>query len=113
MSSPLWIFAPAVAHAQVVSDINKNLHDANSGFGSKDLITIIGGVIQAALGVLGVIFVILIIYAGFRWFMARGVAGEVTKAVDTMREAVVGLVIILTASAVTYFVMSALQTATK
>ena len=69
---------------------------------------IIGNILVAIFGVLGVIFTILIIYAGFLWFNARGVAGEVTKAQDLMRQAVIGLIIMVTAQAISYWVITQL-----
>ena len=58
---------------------------------------VIGNLIEAFLGLLGVIFIGLIIYAGYNWMTAAGEEQKVTKAKNTIQRAIVGL--ILTASA--------------
>lgn len=65
-------------------------------------------IIKAFLGLLAVIFVILIILAGYNWMMANGDDGKVTKAKDTIQRAVIGIIIIALAYAITQFVFKAL-----
>ena len=82
--------------------------DAASLTTDTQLPQLVGNVIKAALGLLGVIFLILMVYAGFRWFLARGEAGEVKKAIDIIRDATVGLLIVLGSYALTGFVVDQL-----
>ena len=70
--------------------------------------TIIGTVIQAFLGILGVIFLILMIYAGYTWMTAHGDEQKVTKAKETITAAIIGLVIVIGAYALAFFVISKL-----
>lgn len=70
--------------------------------------TIIGTVINIFLGILGVIFLVLIVYGGYVWMIARGNESEVEKAKDTMTRSVIGLAIVLAAYGITYFVLSKL-----
>lgn len=80
---------------------------ATTGFGevdSRSVSEIVGQVIGVALSFVGVIFLILIIYAGFTWMLARGNEAEAKKAKDLMFDAVMGLIIILAAYAITAFV---------
>ena len=76
-----------------------------SGFSQS---TTIGEVVQMAiegfLGLLAVIFVILMILAGYNWMTAGGDEQKVTKAKDTIRAAIIGLIIIVAAYAITFFV---------
>ncbi|MDP2737080.1 MAG: pilin [bacterium] len=69
---------------------------------------IIQTVISAFLGLLGIIFLVLIIYAGYNWMTAQGEEEKVTKAKDTLTRAIIGLIIITSAYAITYFVFSSL-----
>jgi len=69
---------------------------------------IIGAVIQAFLSILGIIFLILMIYAGYSWMTARGDEQKVTKAKETITAAIIGLVIVIGAYALTFFVISKL-----
>lgn len=79
----------------------------------RGLPEIIGGIIQTALSILGIIAAILIIYAGYVWMTARGKEERVTKAKETLEAAIIGLVIIMAAYALTYFVVDRLMQATS
>ena len=68
---------------------------------------LIGNYIQIFLSLLGVIFLIHMIYGGFKWMKARGNAPEVEKAKEVIISAVIGLVIIAGSYAITAFVISA------
>ena len=70
---------------------------------------IISLVIKAFLSLLGIIFVILIILAGYNWMTASGNEEKVTKAKDTITRAIIGLIITVSAYAITYFVFSNLN----
>jgi len=74
----------------------------------ESLATIIQYAISAFLGLLGIIFIVLIIYAGFNWMTAGGDEEKVTKAKETLTRAVIGLIIIIAAYSITYFVFNAL-----
>ncbi len=65
---------------------------------------ILGTVVSAFLGLLGVIFMVLIIYAGYNWMTAEGEEEKVKKAKDTIRQAIIGLVLIIAAYAIWAFV---------
>jgi len=69
---------------------------------------IIQAVISALLGLLGIIFLVLIIYAGYNWMTAQGDEDKVKLAKDTLTRAVIGLVVITLAYAITFFVFSSL-----
>lgn len=84
----------------------------DSGAPKADFPTIIGGVIKVLLGVLGVIFLILIVFSGVKWMTAAGEPAEITKAKDTIRQAIIGLAITLAAYAITDFVVRRMVSAT-
>ncbi len=65
-------------------------------------------VIEAFLGLLAIIFIVLIIIGGYGWMMAGGDESKVTKAKDTIQQAIIGLIITVSAYAITYFVFNAL-----
>ncbi len=73
-----------------------------------DLPTAISTVIKAVLSLVGTIFLVLTIYAGIMWMTAAGDEEKVTKATSIIRMAVIGLVIVMSAYAITYFVTSKL-----
>lgn len=98
--------APAFAQ----SGDNDYLSDVvgTSGLSSVELPSLIGSIIYTFLGLLGVIFLILVIYAGFLWMTAGGAEDKVKKAKTYLINAVIGLVLILTAYGITAFVMGIL-----
>ena len=66
---------------------------------------IVAGIIQIALGLVGVIFLILVIVSGFQWMMAGGNAETVTKSKKRITAATIGLIVILSAYALTSFII--------
>jgi len=79
-----------------------------SGATDTSLAGIVATVVKAFLGLLGIIFLVLIIYAGFEWMTAQGDEKKVDKAKDTLTRAVIGLIIIIAAYSITYFVFTSL-----
>jgi hypothetical protein len=67
--------------------------------------SIAGGIIKIFLSLLGVIFVVLMIYGGYLWMTARGNQEQVTKAKELIINAVIGLAIVVAAYAITYFAL--------
>ncbi len=65
-------------------------------------------VINTVLGLLGVIFLIIIIYAGFLWMTAGGNDDQVGKAKKWLVNGIIGVVIIVGAYAISYFVLNAI-----
>ena len=76
---------------------------------NQDVPTMLGTVIGAAMSLVGVVFFVLSIYAGFLWMTARGDETQAKKARETIIMAVTGLVIILGAYAITDFVFSSVE----
>ncbi|MFH0840408.1 MAG: pilin [bacterium] len=80
----------------------------NEATTDQTLTQMIADVINVFLGLLGTIFVILIVVAGYRWMTAGGDKEKVSKAGDTIRAAILGLIIVAGAYAITYFVFRSL-----
>jgi hypothetical protein len=53
----------------------------------------IGTVVKVMMSFLGIIFTVLIFYAGFLWMTAQGDESKVNKAMEIVRTSIVGLVI--------------------
>jgi len=75
------------------------------------LTQIIGQIINAVLGILGVIFLILIFYAGFLWMTDAGSGEKIKKAKGMLLAAAIGLVLCLEAFSITNFVLTKLAPA--
>lgn len=91
---------------------------AEKAFGTgaqpTDITVVIGRIISAALGLLGIIFLVLIVYGGFIWMIGgrEGKENEINKAKGILRSAIIGLLIVSAAYAITDFVINSLITAT-
>ncbi len=110
----LWGNTPAFADVNGKYGLNetiKNAGEAGSALTTNsDINTSAGKIIGVALSFVGAIFFILMIYGGFLWMTARGDEGQVTKAKDLIFAAVIGLVIVLSAYAITSFLGTQLTT---
>lgn len=78
------------------------------GSGGKKLPELIGGLINAFLSVLGLIFLVLVVYAGYLWMTASGDTAKVDKAKKLLGQAVIGMIIVVAAYAITAFVIGKL-----
>ncbi len=101
------------AHDSAKSTTVKGLETAaNNGFKGVSLISsvpnVIGKIVGLALSFVGLAFFVLMIYAGFLWMFARGNDQDVQKAKDLIQAAVIGLIIVLAAYAITMFIGNAL-----
>lgn len=77
-----------------------------SGLGSRDVREVVASVINVLLSLLGVLFVALIVYAGFLWMTANGNEDQVGRAKKTLYAAVIGLLIISSAYIIAQFVIT-------
>ena len=96
--------------------VQKNLIDSGvtrGGYdGAKKIEGILGELIKTLLSILGIIFIIMIIYAGFKWIQAEGDEGKIGDARKMIIHSVIGLIVVLSAYSITLFVLNRLQDAT-
>ncbi len=85
---------------------------AETGLGTEDPRIVIARIIRIALGFIGVIGVVLIMYGGFIWMTAAGDPTKVEKAKKILINAAIGTTIILASLAITQFVLGQLMAAT-
>lgn len=110
------LFLPLAASAAI--DLNTNLGNVGdsayntTGGNPTDLLTIIGTIINVVLGLLGVIFLLFTVYAGFLWMTAAGNEEAVTKAREILKTTIIGLIITLAAYSIASFVVTQLSNAT-
>lgn len=96
------------ALAQVLDVGLENAAELGAGYTDGNLEVTMGYFISILIGVLGIIFLLLTLYAGFTWMTAMGDAKKIETAKSTLTRAVIGLVIVLSAYAITNFVVRAL-----
>jgi len=84
----------------------------NIGLGNDDIRLIIARIIRAALGLLGVVAMALVIYAGFTIMTSEGNEEKMEQGKRILKNAVIGLVIILSAFSIASFIINSLAKAT-
>jgi len=80
---------------------------------SRDLKFAISNVVNIVLGFLGILAVIIIMYAGFKWMTASGNEEQVGEARKMLLQAVIGLIIIMAAWVIINFVTTEIGTAVQ
>jgi len=88
---------PTLANAESLADSKGGLDDAVAGTGlpQKTTSEMIGLIINAALSILGALFLTLIIIGGFKWMTAGGSSEKIGEAKQTISNSVIGLVIVI------------------
>ncbi len=82
-----------------------SVEDVDNSKGSGNFISSrLGILIGAILSFIGVIFMALIIYGGLTWMLSQGNEQQVAKARGLIVQAIVGLIIVLAAYAITAFI---------
>lgn len=90
--------------------LNQKLFGRDSKLESGEAIS---SIIGSVLSFLGVVFLAVMIYGGILWMTARGNEQRVDKAKNLIIDAIVGLVIVTAAYAISYFVTNLLTTETN
>ncbi len=83
-----------------------------AGLSNQDPRIIIGNIIRTGLTVIGIVLVCLVLYGGFIWMTAAGEAEKVDKAKNILKNAIIGLIIILLSWSIATFIISSLIGAT-
>jgi len=102
--------APLVAHAQLAASVNavQTVAGAAGVSAQTDLLAIVGRVIYIALSLVGVVLLGIILYAGYQWMTAGGDADKVKSAQAWIRNAVIGVFIVMASFAITNFILGLL-----
>lgn len=109
----------AVAGAVYAQTPLENLQQVGPDAGYSDqtspftLFSVVGTLIRTFFMFLGTILLVIILYAGFRWMTAGGNEDQVSEAKKWLRNAIIGLAIIMFALAITYFIGEGLGGATS
>lgn len=108
---PHFVFSAAKAQTTAVNPLT-DLNTAAQGGGftainnasNNSVSDIVGTVITTVLSLLGVIFLVLTVYGGYLWMTDAGNSEQVEKAKKIITAAVIGLIIVVAAYAITAFV---------
>lgn len=110
--SIVWLLTPMTIFAQGGTQAAlQGLEDSRSGLpniGGGSIPTLIGNWLAIILGFTGTIFFILVVWAGLTWMTAAGNQENIKKAQDILKTAIIGLIIVLSAYAITRFIGTSL-----
>jgi len=117
VSLTILALMPALTMAEIGDDIKDQLAPIEDAYGQSDvdessLAETIAGIIKVVLSVLGLIFIILIIYAGFLWMTSAGNEDKIKQAKGIIVSSIIGVAIVLAAYMITVFVIDNLLQAT-
>lgn len=106
--------APMAALAQSSSFGSKYLNQVGqksevSGLARASLFDVIARAINVVISILGIVLLGYLLYAGYLWMTAQGDDKQVQRAKDMIKNAVIGLVVVAAAFAITNFVLSRLN----
>lgn len=73
-----------------------------------DIRTVIARIINVAMGFLGIIAVLIILWGGFTWMTAGGAEDKVEEAKKIITAGIIGLIIVVTSYAIARFVVTSL-----
>jgi hypothetical protein len=108
----LSLLVPAVVSAQDdIFGVNV-VSDANLALTNSDPRETAVNIINTALGFLGLIAVVIVLYGGFMWMTAAGNEERISKAKQILTAGIIGLVIIAMAWAIASYVVGAIMSAT-
>jgi hypothetical protein len=77
---------------------------------SGGLAEVVGNVVSVLLGTLGIVFLLFVVYAGFLYLTDQGEGKKAEKARKLLTTSVIGMVIIVAAYAITFYVLRMLYT---
>lgn len=107
------LVSPALATAATIVPGDLGLsYGKDIGLGTSDIRSTISQIIRVAMGLLGIVAVVIILIGGFKWMTAGGNEDQVGEAKKWIFSGVIGLAIILSAYALASFVIDNLVNAT-
>jgi len=112
----MFLILPVFAFVRTSSaqiDPGIQIIDDEIELGTDDPRAIVARIINTAMLFLGIIAVVIILAAGFKWMTAGGNEDKVAESKKLMGAGVIGLVIILAAWGIARFVLERLITATN
>ncbi len=110
--SAFALLSAGTASAQIgigASGTNLDTVAGKAGTKEENLGIVVGTIVNALLSLVGLIFLILMVYAGILWMTARGEEDQISKAQKIITASLIGLFITVSAYAITVFVTGKFQ----
>jgi len=88
---------------QTAKEVSAFKGSTGTNFDKNFLQTKVGQIIGTVLAFIGVLFLLLMIYAGISWMLSEGNEQQVSKAKSLLINAIIGIIIVFSAYAITTF----------
>jgi uncharacterized membrane protein len=102
------LFQPCLAQLEQLQEVGK---EAN--LGETKIPVLVGNIIEVVFGLMGILLVGLILAGGFMWMTSGGNPEKIKKAQGMLKNALIGLIIIVLAYSISVFVLEKLQEVTQ
>jgi len=93
--------------------LNLNPVRKTAGYGDADIGSVTGQIINTALQLVGIIFLALMVYAGYLWMTAQGEESQIEKAKKIVTSAIIGLILTMSAYAITALITTKFSSSAK
>ncbi|MBU1629627.1 pilin [Patescibacteria group bacterium] len=113
LAAALALPMAALAQSLNANDLGVGAVESSIKLGSGDVRETAARIINVALGFLGIIAVVIVLLGGFKYMISGGNEQKTEDAKKLIVSGIIGLAIILSAWAITSFVISRLVTATQ
>lgn len=93
--------------SQAIINMQNNAQAVNNEIGLNiSAVSIVAAALQIILGLLGIIFLGIVVYSGIQWMTAGGNEDAIKKAKANIKNAVIGVVIVALSYTITYFIFN-------
>ncbi|MBI5077644.1 hypothetical protein HZB94_04670 [Candidatus Falkowbacteria bacterium] len=103
--------AEETAQDKALKGLDKTAIPAGFSTETKDPSLVIGKMIKAMLGALGIVFLIITVYGGVQWMTAAGAPDDVKQARNMIIEGAIGLAVCLASYSFAYYAVKQLSEA--
>ncbi len=103
--SILFNISPVFAWS-IVDDGGLGKTGKETGHLDRDFSADSSRIMNTALSLLGIIFLILMMYGGLLWMSAQGNEAQIEKAKNVIKAGTIGIIVVLSAYAVSFFFIS-------
>jgi len=103
-----FVYAADLGDWEIYLDDTAGINGAGYNVEATSFEVYVGVITRAALSLLGIIFLLLMVYGGYLWMTDRGNTDQVEKAKKLISAAIIGLIIVIGAYVISHFVVEML-----
>lgn len=114
-SGPVNLTSPSFDKLLSEGILKANISEPCKKLGScqiTDMIQIVLNVMTFILGISGSVFLLIFVWGGFLWLTSAGDSGKFKQGLDTLRDAVIGLIVVFAAYTIVNSALSLIRTGT-